>query len=336
MKLHVIISMLCISALSLGQAAPDAGKPVGKIELMALVATGSSSERIATFIQHRGIDFTPDEVFLKSLEDDGAGASLLSALASAKVLGSNPTDAGEVEKETRVLEHLGRAARLNRKFLNPRAAEPEFRAAVAADPANPFVHTALGIVLPRLDQRDEAAAELRKALEMSPDLANAHLELGEIIMNDPTQRSKAEALAHLQKAADLMPYDASVQSVYASALFTAGGDKKEAEKQQLLSVTHVTPTRIRFGGSLMGARLIHNPAPKYPKEAKANHIQGIVRMDILIGKDGFVKDWEVLSGDPILTPAATEAISRWRYQPTVLTGTPVEVITEVNINFTLK
>jgi protein TonB len=64
-------------------------------------------------------------------------------------------------------------------------------------------------------------------------------------------------------------------------------------------------------------------------------IQGTVRLEAIIGTDGTIQQLKVLSGHPLLVKAAVEAVSRWRYQPTLLNGEPVEVVTDVDVNFTL-
>lgn len=83
------------------------------------------------------------------------------------------------------------------------------------------------------------------------------------------------------------------------------------------------------------ARLIEQPRPVYPPEAKAARIQGVVALQIRIGTDGRVIDVSVISGHPLLVDAAVEAVRQWVYRPTLLNGDPVEVITQVNVNFTL-
>ena len=55
-----------------------------------------------------------------------------------------------------------------------------------------------------------------------------------------------------------------------------------------------------------------------------------------IAKDGTVQDVELIDGDPLLSPAAIEAVKQWVYRPTLLNGEPVEVITQVDVNFTLQ
>jgi TonB family protein len=92
---------------------------------------------------------------------------------------------------------------------------------------------------------------------------------------------------------------------------------------------------IRVGGNVQAANLTRKITPVYPAEAKVNGIQGVVRLGVRIDKDGHVSDVTVLSGDPTLTYAAVEAVKQWLYRPTLLNGSPVEVLTEVNVNFTL-
>jgi protein TonB len=96
-----------------------------------------------------------------------------------------------------------------------------------------------------------------------------------------------------------------------------------------------TPKRIRVGGQVESARLIFQPRPEYPPLAKMARIQGVVRLDAVISKDGSIQDLKVISGHPLLVRAALEAVQRWRYQPTLLNGDAVEVATEIDVNFTL-
>ena len=77
------------------------------------------------------------------------------------------------------------------------------------------------------------------------------------------------------------------------------------------------------------ARLIKRVTPVYPADAKAAHIEGTVRFTALLGKDGTVKDLQLISGHPMLVQAATDAVKQWVYQPTLLNGEVVEVRTEI-------
>jgi len=96
------------------------------------------------------------------------------------------------------------------------------------------------------------------------------------------------------------------------------------------------PKRIRVGGQVEQARLIFNPKPEYPPLAKMARIQGTVRLEAIISKDGTIQDLKIMSGHPLLVKSAMDAFGRWRYQPTLLNGEPVEVVTEIDVNFTLQ
>jgi len=97
-----------------------------------------------------------------------------------------------------------------------------------------------------------------------------------------------------------------------------------------------TPERIRVGGNVQQSKLVSQPRPAYPVEAKAARIQGRVSLSTIIAKDGTVAQIEVMSGHPLLVPAALEAVKQWVYQPTLLNGSPVEVATQIDVNFTLS
>jgi protein TonB len=96
-----------------------------------------------------------------------------------------------------------------------------------------------------------------------------------------------------------------------------------------------TPKRIRVGGQVEAAKAIFQPKPDYPPLAKMARIQGTVRLEAIISRDGTIQDLKMISGHPLLVKAALEAVQRWRYQPTLLNGEPVEVVTEVDVTFTL-
>ena len=98
----------------------------------------------------------------------------------------------------------------------------------------------------------------------------------------------------------------------------------------------VTPKQIRVGGNVQAAKLIRRPTPVYPPLAKQARISGVVRFNAVIGKDGTIQNLTLVSGHPLLVPSATEAVRQWVYQPTLLNGEPVEVVTQIDVNFTLS
>jgi protein TonB len=96
------------------------------------------------------------------------------------------------------------------------------------------------------------------------------------------------------------------------------------------------PKQIRVGGNVQAAKLISQPRPAYPPLARQARIQGTVRFNAVIGRDGTIQNLTLVSGHPLLVPSATEAVRQWRYQPTLLNGEPVEVVTVIDVNFTLS
>jgi protein TonB len=93
--------------------------------------------------------------------------------------------------------------------------------------------------------------------------------------------------------------------------------------------------RIWIGGNVQAAKLISQPRMPYPPLARQMRVQGAVRLEAIINMDGTVEDLRVLSGHPLLVQAALDSVSQWRYEPTLLNGQPVEVMTVIEINFTL-
>jgi len=98
------------------------------------------------------------------------------------------------------------------------------------------------------------------------------------------------------------------------------------------------PRRIRVGGNVQQANLIHQAQPDYPEAARQAGIEGTVSLEAIIGKDGTVVNHRALNtlADPSLVKATAEAVKRWRYQPTLLNGEPIEVVTTITINFRLS
>lgn len=97
-----------------------------------------------------------------------------------------------------------------------------------------------------------------------------------------------------------------------------------------------TPQRIRVGGQVQAAKLVRQPRPVYPPLAKQARISGHVILNAIIGKDGTIQNLTLASGHPLLVPSAMEAVKQWVYQPTLLNGEPVEVVTQIDVNFTLS
>jgi TonB family protein len=97
-----------------------------------------------------------------------------------------------------------------------------------------------------------------------------------------------------------------------------------------------TPQRMRVGGTVQQAKLIRQAKPVYPPLAIQARISGHVLLNVIISKDGTIQNLTVASGHPLLVPAALEAVKQWVYQPTLLNGVPVEVVTQIDVNFALS
>jgi protein TonB len=94
--------------------------------------------------------------------------------------------------------------------------------------------------------------------------------------------------------------------------------------------------QIHVSAGVQAAKLITQVKPLYPALARQARVEGTVRLTAIIGRDGTIGNLQVISGHPLLTPAALEAVKQWRYQPTRLNDEPVEVITRIDVNFTLS
>jgi periplasmic protein TonB len=95
------------------------------------------------------------------------------------------------------------------------------------------------------------------------------------------------------------------------------------------------PRPRQMSEGVMEAALLNKVQPQYPPAARLMHIAGSVRLQAIIGKDGRVRDVQVLSGHPLLVQAALAAVREWRYRPTELNHEIVEVETEITVNFVL-
>jgi TonB family protein len=94
--------------------------------------------------------------------------------------------------------------------------------------------------------------------------------------------------------------------------------------------------RIRVVGNVQAARVRNKVPPVYPEAARQARIEGVVKLRVIIAKDGTITHMEVVSGHPLLTQAALDAVRQWVYEPTLLEGQPVEVDTEIAVFFQLN
>ncbi len=97
-----------------------------------------------------------------------------------------------------------------------------------------------------------------------------------------------------------------------------------------------TPQRVRVSQGVSQGLLIKKVQPAYPPLARQARIQGQVLLQAEISKDGTIQNLRLISGHPMLAPAAIEAVKQWRYKPYYLNGEPVEVETQITVIFSLS
>jgi periplasmic protein TonB len=93
--------------------------------------------------------------------------------------------------------------------------------------------------------------------------------------------------------------------------------------------------RVKVGGLVQAAKVLHQVLPVYPPLARQARVSGTVRLEAVISRSGVIQSLQVTSGHPLLARAALDAVRQWTYQPTLLNGEPVEVLTQIEVNFKL-
>lgn len=125
-------------------------------------------------------------------------------------------------------------------------------------------------------------------------------------------------------------------------IFTGGDvqpDKEEPKADWLVFWWDTIEEKVRGGvgedPDELQKRLDYSPPPAYPSLAEKAGIEGVVRLQVRVGKDGHVEVLRILEGEPALADAAICAVKQWHYRPKKVNGKPVNVISEVTFNFLL-
>jgi len=87
--------------------------------------------------------------------------------------------------------------------------------------------------------------------------------------------------------------------------------------------------------SMPDSKIVTKVHPEYPLDAVDLKIHGVVKITVIIGADGRVQSARLLSGHPLLAPAALQAVRKWVFEPTEVDGKPARVATEIDIPFDL-
>jgi protein TonB len=101
--------------------------------------------------------------------------------------------------------------------------------------------------------------------------------------------------------------------------------------------THSQPSlaTVHISQGVSQGLLIKQVQPKYPRNALAMHLQGAVQLEATINKEGNIVNLKVLKGDVALASAAMDAVRQWRYKPYYLDRVPVDIQTQITVNFKL-
>lgn len=120
-------------------------------------------------------------------------------------------------------------------------------------------------------------------------------------------------------------------------LLSAGSTQQPPPAPVVRQAVQAAPLkRIKLGGMVEQSKLISGPRPVYPPLAREARIEGTVRLEAVISRDGTILNLRAVSGHPLLIPAAIAAVRQWVFRPTSLNGDPVEVATEIEVHFTLQ
>ena len=115
-------------------------------------------------------------------------------------------------------------------------------------------------------------------------------------------------------------------------LWSAGGGSRPVPQPP----APAPPTRVTRTSTFLEGNLIRRVQPVYPPLARSVRVQGSVVLIAVISKAGTIDNLRAISGHPMLVPAAIDAVSQWRYRPYILNSEPIEVETQITVNFLLN
>ncbi len=161
-------------------------------------------------------------------------------------------------------------------------------------------------------------------------------------MQKPTSTSAEkpthEALVVKSSASKLAQAQAeqAPQAIPVTGIASNSGDKALSGILQAAPTARTPVLRtVKVSQGVSQGLVIRRVSPDYPAQARQLRIEGTVQLEATIAKDGSVKDLKVVSGHPILSRAAVEAVKQWKYKPYLLNGAAVEIDTQIAVNFKL-
>jgi protein TonB len=159
---------------------------------------------------------------------------------------------------------------------------------------------------------------------------------GAVVIEDPPAESAGPASGPGVAGAFGTPAPSAILERFIATVATAAILRPaERAPEAAPAPAPAAPIRVRQGGLVKAAVVVHRVEPVYPDLARRARISGEVQLEGVIGTDGRIRELKVLSGHPLLTKAALDAVSQWLYRPTTLNGDPVEVIAPITVTFRL-
>jgi hypothetical protein len=239
------------------------------------------------------------------------------------------------------------------------ATSPNTAQQVHAPPPGASPPTAAGSATRQQAAQQQAAAEKAKqeaaqqqaAQQAAADKAKQQAAQQQAAAEKAKQEA-AQQQAAQQAAADKAKQQAAQQQAAAEKAKQEAAQQQAAERRQRQPSAERPPSNtrppsevpaanqratangsVRVAGNVQAPKLVSQPKLNLPKDAKGVQIKGSVRVQALIGTDGTVKNATVLAGPQPLQKAAIENVRQRKYQPTIAGGKPVEVKTEILIEF---
>jgi TonB family protein len=211
-------------------------------------------------------------------------------------------------------------------------AEKVLRRALDADPQNREIAANLGFLYAMEILVGHATTELEQSSDAIV-LAAAGTALPNLAVRASAGRVVDEKIFDLAsevsaRARRLAPDDEDVQGPMPLIKYFAA-----AQEALAALAPNIAPSRIRVGENVQVYNLIRKTQPQYPEEARKADITGQVQMTAIIGRDGTIQNLHLISGHPLLVDAALQAAETWVYKPTLLNGSPVEVVTTITVTF---
>jgi len=342
----LLVSGCLFSIVCLAAQAPDAKSTARDVMNRGVAAFKSGDPQLAADSFTRALELDPDLT----------AAELYLGITYASMATAQNTEMSRkaIQSFERVLEkqpeNQEAASRLASVYLSVGdlgKARSLYIQLTKAAPLNATAFYSLGAVdwtlansktfpLPDEDRKlaiDEGLQNVAVALALNPQYADA------MVYRNLLLREKAETTSDPAERARLI---SEADSWFSKAIgaraenlangVTAGGGAGATTA----SSPPPPPPAQRIGSQVAQANLVRRVAPVYPPLARAAHVQGVVLLQTSIDKTGQVADVSVLSGHPLLNDAAVEAVQQWTYQPVLLNGQPVDVVTTVTVNFVLQ